>query len=655
MHPSTTITDQWTFIRSDGEMAGLTKAMDWERHPLGPPATWPASLKIVLGLSFSSRFPMLVFWGSELYCFYNDAFRPSLGNDGKHPSILGQPARTAWPEMWPVIEPLIDQVMSGKGATWSEDQLIPIYRNGQVEDVYWTFGHSPVFDDEGLIGGVCVTCTETTEKVQALQELRESDQQLKMMIQQAPVAVAIMKGPDHVVEIANDLALEMWGRTSEQVLGIPIIKGMPELAGQGFAQILNDVYGTGTPFVANERQVELLRGGILAPTYINFVYEALKEADGRISGIMAVGTDVTAQVKARHYAEEGEARFRLLADSMPQFVWTSDANGVLTYFNASVYAFSGLSKEQVEREGWIQIVHPEDRDANVKGWVQAIESGQDFHFENRFRRHDGEYRWQLSRALPLRNAEGQITMWVGTSTDIQELKQQEKEKDYFISMVSHELRTPLSTLKGYVQMLQSDYGNGSDAFLVEALKVMDRQVTSLTGIISDLLDLSRMQTGVLELALETLDTDQVISQVIEEMHYSHPSHTISFRSDGPAVVSVDRNRITQVLQNYLTNAVKYAPDSFAIQIDSQLLVDQVKITVTDHGIGIHKPDMARLFQRFYRVEGYSQRTFSGFGIGLHIVADIVRRHGGTVGVESEPGKGSSFIFTLPLGGEPNSA
>ncbi|MDQ3102157.1 MAG: PAS domain-containing sensor histidine kinase, partial [Bacteroidota bacterium] len=381
----------------------------------------------------------------------------------------------------------------------------------------------------------------------------------------------------------------------------------------------------------NERLVELLHDGVLVPFYFNFVYEALREANGQISGIMSVGNDVTAQVQARHNAEEGGARFRLLADSMPQFVWTGDANGALNYFNSSVYAYSGLSKEQVERDGWIQIVHPEDRDANVKAWVQSVESGQDFHFEHRFKRHDGEYRWQLSRALPLRNAEGQITMWVGTSTDIQELKQQEKEKDYFISMVSHELRTPLSTLKGYVQMLQSDYGDGSDSFLVEALKVMDRQVTSLTGIISDLLDLSRMQTGVLELELEPLDMDQVIARVIEEMHYSHPSHTISFRSGGPAVVSVDRNRITQVLQNYLTNAVKYAPDSFDILIDSQLMNDQVKITVTDHGIGIRKPDLAQLFQRFYRVEGHSQRSFSGFGIGLHIVADLVRRHGGTVG------------------------
>ncbi|MDQ3102158.1 MAG: PAS domain-containing protein, partial [Bacteroidota bacterium] len=229
MQSSATITDQWTFIRSDGEMAGLTKAMDWERHPLGPPATWPASLKIVLGLVLSSRFPMFVFWGSELYCFYNDAYRPSLGNDGKHPSILGQPARTAWPEIWPVIGPLIDQVMAGKGATWSEDQLIPIYRNGRIEDVYWTFSYSPVFDAEGLIGGVCVTCTETTGKVQAMQELRESDRQLKLMIQQAPVAVTILKGPDHVVEIANDVALGLLGRTSEQLLGIPVRKGLPEL------------------------------------------------------------------------------------------------------------------------------------------------------------------------------------------------------------------------------------------------------------------------------------------------------------------------------------------------------------------------------------------------------------------------------------------
>jgi PAS domain-containing protein len=173
------------FLSGGGEMGALTLAKDWSKTSLGNPGTWPQSLRTTLGIVLNSKFPMFLWWGPELICFYNDAYRPSLGQNGKHPGILGIPAHIAWPEIWDIIKPLIDQVLAGGEATWSEDQLIPIFRNGKIEDVYWTFSYSAVSDETGIVAGVLVTCNETTEKVNTLIKLEESRNEVEFAINAA--------------------------------------------------------------------------------------------------------------------------------------------------------------------------------------------------------------------------------------------------------------------------------------------------------------------------------------------------------------------------------------------------------------------------------------------------------------------------------------
>lgn len=183
---STRITEQ--FLLGGGETGAIIRAMDWSNHSFGPPATWPQSLRTTLGIILNSKFPMFLWWGPDLICFYNDAYRPSLGQNGKHPSIMGAKAEDAWSEIWDIIKPLIDQVLAGEGATWSEDQLIPIYRNGKIEDVYWTFSYSPVIGEAGEIAGVLVTCCETTDKVLTYKSLEESKNQLQFAVDAAEIA-----------------------------------------------------------------------------------------------------------------------------------------------------------------------------------------------------------------------------------------------------------------------------------------------------------------------------------------------------------------------------------------------------------------------------------------------------------------------------------
>ncbi|MBO9701447.1 MAG: GHKL domain-containing protein [Sporocytophaga sp.] len=176
------------FLSGEGEMVSLIRKFDWSKTSVGPIEQWPQSLKTMVSMILLSKFPMFIWWGEDLVQFYNDAYRPSLGNNGKHPNALGQKGKNCWQEIWNIIYPLINQVMTTGEATWSEDQLIPIYRNGKIEDVYWTFGYSPIIGDSGEISGVLVVCNETTEKVLNSIKLKESKDQLHFAIESSELA-----------------------------------------------------------------------------------------------------------------------------------------------------------------------------------------------------------------------------------------------------------------------------------------------------------------------------------------------------------------------------------------------------------------------------------------------------------------------------------
>jgi len=1019
------------FFSGGGEMGELIRNKDWSNTALGCPEQWPQSLRTMLNVILHSQFTMFIWWGPELICFYNDAYRPSLGINGKHPSILGMPAQEAWAEIWPVIKPLIDQVLAGGEATWSENQLIPIYRNNRLEDVYWTFSYSPIHDDSGAIAGVLVICQETTRFMRTVQMLECSEERFRNIVQQAPLGIAILKGPDFVIEMANQAYLDIVDRRGTEHIGKKLFDVLPEVE-EAVSPLLTKVRETGNPFYGVEFPVDIIRHGRREASYFNFVYHPLKEPDGAVYAIMVVASEVTSSVRAkqavaesekqfrnmimqspipmtifrgkdhviemantimferiwrkkesevigrrvvdvfpelkgqkypelldkvynsaqpyresesvalvkgndgikkfyldfeyaplfdpggavsgimvtvndvtekvlarkkaedselrfrniadrvpvliwmagtdRHFSffntawlnftgrtmkeeldnrwiegihpedreryrdtyrasfdkreefhidyrlrrydglyrwvsdhgvprftndgvfegyigacmdihdellsqtalreneerlniaieagelgtweldmatdtiicserytdifgypkgipltytqisrqifpddlaqrneafreglkhgmihyevriisqdntvkwiekrgkvfydetggpkkligtlrdisaeknyqeklREREKKFRLLADAMPQMIWTCDKYGNLDYFNRSLYGYAGLNDDELREKGWLQIVHPDEREADRQQWEAALKSGQDFITEHRFRRSDGAYRWQLTRAVPQKDAAGNIEMWVGASTDIDEIKELDQQKDYFISVASHELKTPVTSIKGYVQLLQDKYESAGDAFLKSALSIIHRQVDRLTLLISDLLDLSKIKSGSLSFSEQQFYINHLVEETIEQISQIYPSHKISFIKGENVPVSADRERIEQVLVNLLTNAVKYSPGADKIKVETVLDKGWAVVSIEDYGVGISRKNQERIFERFYRVEGKSEKTFPGFGIGLFIASEIIRRHNGKIGVMSEPGKGSVFYFSLPV-------
>ncbi|MEO6893966.1 MAG: PAS domain-containing protein [Ginsengibacter sp.] len=505
-----------------------------------------------------------------------------------------------------------------------------------------------IYDENGKPLKLIGTLRDVSKEQRNRQDLERSERRLRRLILNAPIAIGILSGPDYVVEIMNERALSLMGKTREQMLNKPVLNSITELDPESTKSLLDSVYYSGKPFIASEFPVKLNRFGKMERVFINFEYHPLFNSQEKIYGVMVVGIDVTDQVIARKKIEESKARFKLLADSMPQFVWSADSKGVINYFNMAVYDYSGLTTQQVQNGMWLEIVHPDERSQTIKLWKKAVSLGKDFTIEHRFRRYDGQYRWQLSRAVSLCDETGKIQQWIGTSTDIQNMKLQEQHKDFFISMASHELKTPITSMKGYVQILQSMYHENEDEFLKKSLDRIHIQIEKLISIIGDLLDVSKIRSGSLTFNKQDFKIENLIQEIIEELGVIYPLHKINFTPEKDLTVHADRDRVGQVLINLITNAIKYSPKNGDINITSRVSQKSIMISVKDEGIGIEKNFQRKIFERFYRVEGKSEKTFPGFGIGLFIASEIIRRHRGSIGVESEPGKGSRFYFSLPL-------
>jgi signal transduction histidine kinase len=284
------------FLTGGGEMGSLIRAHDWTQTPLGAADGWPQSLRTVTRLMLNTRHPMYIWWGPSLVCLYNDPYRQSIGSE-RHPASLGRPGREVWEEIWDIIGPQIEQVMTGGGATWNENALVPITRNGVREDVYWTYSYNPI-DDEGApngIGGVLVVCTETTAQVRSAQHIAAESERQRLLLKQMPGFVGVLSGPDHIFEYVNDAYIAISG--PRDFLGRRVHDVFPELAGQGYYELLDQAYSRGEPFVS--RAMPLRLAGEKNDRFIDLLYQPIRSAEGAVTGIFVGGYDVTEQVRSK--------------------------------------------------------------------------------------------------------------------------------------------------------------------------------------------------------------------------------------------------------------------------------------------------------------------------------------------------------------------
>lgn len=390
-----------------------------------------------------------------------------------------------------------------------------------------------------------------------------------------------------------------------------------------------------------------LFGGLLfghsSPSVFNDRSEILVES---IALQAAIAIDNSRLFEAK---QAGEERFRVLAESVPQVIWTACPDGNIDYVNQKWTDYSGQDFTDALDSGWLNIVSPEDTVRTVMTWTNALHTGSVFEHELRLRECDGTYRWHLSRALPIKDKGGNIIKWFGTFTDIHDQKMLNEKKDEFIGIASHELKTPLTSIKAYVQLLERLLAGMNNDTAKTYIAKTQIYIDRLHHLIADLLDVTRIQAGKLKFNMAEFDFDQFLTESIDNMQYT-TSKKILLSGFANCIIKADRQRLEQVCTNLLSNAIKYSPKSDRVEIHVTREGNDVKVAVRDYGIGIKKDYLPRIFDRFYRVDGITHQ-FQGLGIGLYIAHEIIKRHNGNVWAESEEGHGSTFYFTIPVKAE----
>jgi two-component system CheB/CheR fusion protein len=276
----------------------------------------------------------------------------------------------------------------------------------------------------------------------------------------------------------------------------------------------------------------------------------------------------------------------------------------------------------------------------------AAIKGIPLEMEMRFRDSKGNYRWHLNIASPVFNDDGDIIMWVSSTTDIERMKEEEQRKTDFIGMVSHELRTPLTSLNAYLQVLQKKVMTMDDILSSNLLNKSVIQVKKMTTMISSFLNVSHLESGKMHIEKQRFNLAELIKEIEEECRDTILSHQVIFTPIEETYVDADRDKIGYIIINFISNAVKYSNPDTTIQVACRTIDNQVIVSVKDEGLGIAPEDIDKLFLRYYRVE--NKQNVSGFGIGLYLCAEIIERLQGQIWVESELGKGSIFNFSLPV-------
>lgn len=358
--------------------------------------------------------------------------------------------------------------------------------------------------------------------------------------------------------------------------------------------------------------------------------------------------------------EEERARFHFMAESMPQKIFTAKSNGSVDYLNLQWLEFSGLPFEEMKDWGWTQFVHPDDVEENVHAWRHSTETGEPFHFEHRFRRADGKYRWHLSRARAMRNAQGAISMWIGSSTEIHEQKEKEEELrranddlQQFAYSASHDLQEPIRNVAVFSELVARRYHDVLDAEGQQYLGFLREGGQRLARLISELLEYTR--AGVIETEVAAVDSEAILQQSLASLAEALRESGATVTHDALPEVFIGEAHLHQVFQNLIANALKYRTEEAPrIHVSASRFAGAGGagargalscFSVRDNGIGIDPRYKEKIFGVFKRL--HHDQRYGGTGIGLAICQRVVERYGGKIWVESEPGKGATFHFTVP--------
>jgi PAS domain S-box-containing protein len=588
--------------------------------------------------------------------------------------IIGRSVLTLFPKnRYGEEEAIMRRINNGELIAHFETQRVT--KNGDIIDV--SLSLSPLYNEEGKIGAVSKIARDITIQKKAERLITQSEARLQLVMEASGIGMWELNLQTQDVSYSRTY-LSMIGYaegthlTPEMLLRHvhPDDLAMRNMAFEKAMQSGRlDYHFRLIRVDGEERWVEVKGTAIL-------------DEFNRPLKILGTIRDITDEKLGNELLQESEHKFRILADSLPQFIWTSDGEGNLDYFNRSIFEYSGYNEEDLKNEGWLKIVHPDDREENIRRWAESMRTGEPFIFEHRFRRHDGVYHWQLSRAMPQRDDEGVIQRWVGTSTDVHHQKtfaeelersvsqrtaelshavaaltKMNEELEQFAYVSSHDLQEPLRKIQTFVGLLTLQLKAG-DEKATTFLKKIDAAAKRMSELITDLLQYSRLKTT--DDKFVSVDLNEIVSRVIDDYEITIASKDaqINLECRLPEVQAVPL-QMNQLFFNLIGNSLKFSDKKPEINITcgtvkggednapGRLRTGAVYhlIRISDNGIGFSNQYAERIFTIFQRLN--TRELFEGTGIGLAICKKIVENHKGVIEAKGEEGKGSVFSIYLP--------
>jgi hypothetical protein len=676
------------FLAGGGEMGALTRAHDWSATPIGPPDIWPQSLRTAVRILLNTNHPMFIWWGPELIQFYNDAYRQTMGPE-RHPSALGQRGRDCWAEIWPIIGPQIEQVMSGGGATWHENQLIPVTRHGRLEQVWWTYGYSPIDEADG-VGGVLVVCRDVTKEHLAAEALREREAEL-----------ACVQQIGRIGGLEVDLTTGFRNRRSPEYL---LIHGLPPDAvnetHEDWVQRVHpdDREATEKKFrdaVAGNVRDYIVRYRIIRPNdgelrWISVKSTIERDTNGEAVRLVGAHADITEQVDAERALQQSEAEQRKLANQLAELnatlaerveektrerdrIWNvsqdlllvADRNGVWQTVNPAWTRTLGWSEAELLNRTSEWLDHPDDG-GTTRAQVGKLRAGETtVRFESRFRHKDGSYRWLSWTGVSEKDriyavardvtAEKAATDRLKAAEEALRQSQKMEAVGQLTGGIAHDFNNLLTGIVGSLDLLQTRLDQGRTENVSRYINAAMTSANRAAALTHRLLAFARRQP----LIPKSVDANALVVSLEDLLR-----RTIGERIDLDIAASsalwctlCDPNQLESALLNLAINARDAMPDGGKLTIatanaridgidaDTPALLpgDYIRIDVTDTGTGMSPEVAARAFDPFFTTKPIGQGT----GLGLSMIYGFARQSNGHVLIDSKQGAGTKVRLYLP--------
>lgn len=510
----------------------------------------------------------------------------------------------------------------------------------------------PIFDEQGEIVEWFGTASDITEHHRIEVELdhaREHTEQQKRLYE------TIMSSTPDLVYVfdlnyrftyANQALLTMWGKTWETAIGKSLLEnGYEDWHAAMHEREIDEVRLTRKSI----RGEVSFPHAVLGKRIYDYIFMPVLNDQGEVEAVAGTTRDITEIRNAEMAITESESRFRTMAEGADVMISVLDEHGNGSYFNEKWSTVTGKNAASLMGKGWMELPAQDNKEQVIKTLINAFLQQKYWQFDFQITTDDGRLRWLLASGSPRRRQDGSFAGYICTAIDITEIKENEQRKNDFISMVSHELKTPLTSVMGYTQLLSRKLSDHADPFLRDILQRTEQQLTKMTSLINGFLNVARLESGKLPMQCSAFDFSDLLRDIEQESMTRVLSHQLLIVPPAdPVFVYADREKIGQVIQNFIDNAVKYSPVKSTIEVVCEQVDHRIKLSVHDQGYGISDTNLPHLFGRYYRVENDKTKGIAGFGIGLYLCKEIIKAHDGEIAATSKLHVGSTFYFTLPI-------